>query len=372
MKTGLYIHLPFCRQRCRYCDFTTFADQYDKVEAYVKALLQEMDGYRGEAIDTIYLGGGTPSTLTEAHIGAILEGVRERFDVDKDSEITMEMNPSSMSPDYLAAIRELGVNRVSIGVQSLHDSELTALGRLHDRAQALKSIQWAQEAGFSNISVDVMFGLPDQTFDSFLETCYEVANLGIQHISCYALTLESGTPMYKDNMNGKLNMPGEEAERAMFESAVELFTQHGFQMYEISNFAKQGYRSRHNVKYWKRVSYIGIGVAAHSLYHETRYGNPETMEEYFKMVKEGRNPFDIVELDERDMQNEFLFLGLRMNEGIDVAEFKEKFGKDIFDEFGKTIQWYTNLKMMTSSAGRIRLTLKGMNVSNSIFTSLYN
>lgn len=371
MKTGLYIHLPFCLKKCGYCDFTSFENQYDIADQYIDGLTREMNWYKGEEIDTVYLGGGTPSTLSAAQIERLLTAVRSTFAVDPNSEITMEVNPATVDLAYLQAMRQLGVNRLSIGLQSLNDDELAAIGRLHTAQQALDCVQQAQKAGFSNISVDVMFGLPNQTFDSFLDTIFTVANLDIQHISCYSLTLETGTPLYRQHINGQLNLPGEETERSMFESAVELFTTQGFQMYEISNFAKRGYQSRHNIKHWQRTPYIGLGVSASSCYRETRFENPHTFEKYFSMLEEGRNKFEVTELNEKDIQNEFLFLGLRMNEGVSIEEFKNKFGKDILELYGKTIRWYQNLGLLRVAGGRIQLTLKGMNVSNSIFTSFY-
>lgn len=369
--TGLYIHFPFCRKKCEYCDFTSFADQYDKAEGYVDLLSREMEEYRGEQVDTVYLGGGTPSSLKKEHIAVVMEHVQDVFCVDPRSEITMEVNPCTVDLEYLRSMRELGINRLSIGVQSLNDGELAALGRLHTGIQALECVDMAKQAGFDNISVDLMFGLPDQTFESFIETALTACSLDIQHISCYGLTIESGTPLHKKQLNGLLNLPGEDLERAMYEGGVETFTQHGFKMYEISNFARPGFQSRHNTKYWRLVPYIGLGVSASSCYRNTRYTNPDNFAEYEKMVEQGRNHAEAAELTQRDIQNEFMFLGLRMNEGVDMEEFKERFGKDIRDVYGKTIEWYTNLNLMKISGGRLRLTLRGMNVSNTILANIF-
>ena len=367
--TGLYIHIPFCLKKCGYCDFVSYENCFDEAETYIGAVLQEMEEYRGEKIDTVYVGGGTPTSLPEGLLEKLLGGVFACFDVAEDNEITVECNPKTADLAYLSSLRKVGYHRISIGVQSLHDEELTFLGRLHTAREAEESVQLAKLAGFSNISLDCMFGFPGQTEERFLESLRRIIALGPAHISSYSLILEENTPFYREYIAGRLIPMDDELERDLYEKTVEVLGQSGYRRYEISNFARPGMEARHNVKYWTREPYIGLGAAAHSFYGGCRYANPAGLKDYYKRVQEG--PLaeqEKTRLTRRDEMSEFMYLGMRMSRGVSQREFEEQFGKKLFDVFGESIRWLESLKLVETAGDAVQLTPKGINVSNSVFS----
>ena len=277
---GLYIHVPFCKSKCKYCDFCSSPKNEEYRAQYISALLSELDLYSASKprIDTVFFGGGTPSLLTPEEFSAICKKIGECFDRASEYEFTVEVNPKTLNEDKLRAFSEAGVNRLSIGLQTTHEHQLKSLGRIHTFEDFLNSYTMAREFGFDNISVDLMYGIPDQSTESFRETLVRVAELAPEHISVYGLILEEGTPFYE--MRNSLNFPSEEEEEQMYYLASEILASYGYTHYEISNYAKHGRECKHNLKYWRDEEYVGVGLAAHSYLGGVRYSNTESMEEY--------------------------------------------------------------------------------------------
>jgi len=357
-KTGLYIHIPFCIKKCAYCDFVSYEGVLSDIkEKYIEALVQEMQEYCGEEIDTVYFGGGTPTTLEIGQIERVLKAVYEVFSVTENAEITIECNPKTADFEYFKRLKEIGANRLSIGVQSLNDEELSFLGRVHNREEAISCIKQAKEAGFDNFSVDVMFGLPCQTLDSVKKTLDGLIDLTPSHISCYSLIIEPDTPFYD---NGVEPLEDDE-ERKMQSFIVEYLKDNGFERYEISNFAKDGKVSRHNIKYWEGVPYIGIGAASSSYYNGERYEKESDLSEYINNPKKKIN---IQKLTKEDEMSEFMFLGLRKTEGVSLSEFYKKFGIEIEDKYD--IKKHLELGLLVKEGDSLYLSERGIDVSNAV------
>lgn len=363
---GIYIHLPFCLKKCAYCDFASYSDAYSLSESYIDAVISEMSQYKGEKADTVYLGGGTPTSLPQNLLLKLISSVYDYFNVSADCEITVETNPKTADIDYLVGLKKIGVNRLSIGVQSMIDSELAFLGRIHSAEDAKNAICCAKEAGFDNINVDLMFGLACQTYDSVKKSLNELIALSPTHFSCYSLIIEENTVFGRLSKSGHEFQMEEDAERRLYSDITNILSAFGYEQYEISNFAKPGFRSRHNIKYWKREPYIGLGAAAHSFFENKRYGNSENINEYINFIKSGKERIK-EEICLTDAISEFIFLGLRMTDGISLSEFKACFGHDIWDIYGKEINELISLGMLTMSNDCLRLTPKGVDVSNEVF-----
>ncbi len=358
-KTGLYIHIPFCIRKCAYCDFVSYENiSCDLKERYVTALIDEMQDYRNEQIDTIYLGGGTPTTLDIAQIERLMRAIFDVFDVLGDAEITIECNPKTADEKYFKKLRQIGINRLSIGVQSLNDDELSYLGRVHSSYDAKEAIRQAKNAGFYNFSVDVMFGLKCQTINSLKETLDEILAFNPMHISCYSLIIEPGTPFYENGVEPQ----EEDEERNMQSFIVKYLEKYGYSRYEISNFARDEKISRHNTKYWELVSYIGLGAAASSYYNGARYENAADINEY---IINPHAKINVIKLTKEDEMSEFMFLGLRKMEGVSFSEFYKKFGIEIEEKFD--IKKNLELGLLIKENGRLFLSERGIDVSNTIF-----
>ena len=320
MPAGLYVHIPFCKRRCLYCDFFS-TTLLERREEYVEAVLKEIAARKDEAhepIRTIYLGGGTPSTLDIKDIKRILTAIG----TSEAEEITMEINPGDATREYLQALRCLGVNRLSMGVQSFNDTLLQMLGRRHSAAQAIKAVHLAQEAGFDNISIDLMYALPTQTMHQWEADIETAIRLGIQHISCYGLMYEEGTVLTTKVANGELQTIDEDTENAMYDCLCERLHQSGFIHYEVSNFALPGYEAKHNSRYWDGTPYIGIGAGAHSYLPPVRSWNPDDMEAYIRGIQHGDLVRESETLTDKDLYNERIMLGLRTNRGIAREDVK--------------------------------------------------
>lgn len=357
-KTGLYIHFPFCIKKCAYCDFVSYENiSCDVKKQYVDALLYDMKEYCGEEIDTVYLGGGTPTTMDFIEIKRVIDFVYENFKVKEDCEITIECNPKTADGKYFENLRKIGVNRLSIGVQSLSDRELSFLGRVHNGGEAKGCISMAKIAGFDNFSVDVMFGLPCQTIESLKNTLDGLLEFNPTHISCYSLIIEEGTPFY----NMKIEPIDDDTEREMQDFIIDYLAETGYSRYEISNFAKNGKVSRHNIKYWEGVSYIGVGAAASSYYQGKRYDKESDIFEY---IKEPAKRLNVTELTKEDEMSEFMFLGLRKTSGVSCEDFFEKFGLQIEEQFD--ISKHLANGFLVKSDGRIYLSKRGIDVSNAV------
>ncbi len=365
--TGLYIHFPFCMHKCHYCDFVSFPDRQSEGERYVDALILEMQEYSGAELDTVYLGGGTPTALAPELLARVLSAVRRFFVLADNCEITVEANPGTCDEAAFSKLKEAGVNRISLGVQSLCDEELRLLGRIHSAEDAKNAVFAARRAGIKNISLDLMFSIPGQTRDSLLATLKEMTALSPEHVSCYSLMLCEGTPMHAAAERGELSLPDEDEDRERYRMITEYLASCGYGRYEISNYAKEGKISRHNSKYWSREPYIGLGVAAHSFYKNCRYENPDTLAEYYLRVEKKERPQG-ESLTAEDAMSEFMFLGLRRTDvGVSRQDFALAFGQNLDDIFGEIVQKLCRLGLLTDNGDSICLTDRGIDVSNSVF-----
>ena len=362
----IYIHIPFCIRKCDYCDFLSGPSGPEEQADYVQALLREIQAVEegeGRSVSSIFIGGGTPSVLDERLLGDILREIRNRFKMEEDAEITIEVNPGTANIGKLQAYREMGINRLSIGLQSPEDRELKILGRIHNYGQFLETYQEARTVGFDNINIDLMSAIPDQTYEGWVKNLRTVAELEPEHISAYSLIVEEGTPFAAR----KLNLPDEDTEYNMYEATAQILKKYGFEQYEISNYARKGRECRHNVGYWTRQDYLGFGLGASSLYGKERFANTTDMKKY---LENSKNPEKIREkepsLTREDEMAEFMFLGLRMTKGISKADFQRCFGCTIESVYGEVLEKYESMELLLEKDGRIFLSREGIHVSNSI------
>lgn len=365
-KFSLYIHIPFCVQKCHYCDFVSFAQKEDRFESYFTALHKEIE-IRSEAIskpiDTIYIGGGTPSCVPVHYISELLKCIRSYYVLKDDCEISMEMNPGTVEQASCDVYYSLGINRISVGVQSANDRLLHSLGRIHNFDDAKKTIEYLKKAGFENINIDIMFGLPDQSLDVWMTTLKEVGRLEPDHISVYSLILEENTPLYlkyqsTDYLSDKLD-------REMYHSAVKYLMDSGYEQYEISNFAKEGKICRHNYYCWKMEDYLGIGINAHSYIEGVRYKNDEDLDSYIDTITQGKSAVVLSrDLDEKEKMGDYIFLGLRTTEGINLTDFKENFNTDLMLIYHNQICELIEQNLLKLKTGSLSLTEKGMDYAN--------
>ncbi len=364
---GLYIHIPFCLKKCAYCDFVSYENSLAEGENYVNALLLEMEAYKGTTVDTVYIGGGTPTALPPRLLIRILSGAKENFTIAPYAEITVEANPGTCDGNYFSALKNAGVNRISLGVQSFVDDELKLLGRIHSAKEAKTAVKSAKEAGIFNVSLDLMFSIPKQTKESFLYSINEAIALDPTHISSYSLMVCENTPIEQAVSQGKLLLPDEDEDRALYALLVETLAKSGYHRYEISNFAKQGKEARHNTKYWTREPYIGLGAAAHSFWNGCRFENPSSFSDYYAVCR-GEKERVGETITEKDAMAEFMFLGLRMTEqGILKQDFLQAFGAPIERIYGAQIEKLCRLGLLACLGDKIRLTERGIDVSNAVF-----
>ena len=362
----IYIHIPFCIRKCDYCDFLSGPSGPEEQADYVQALLREIQAVEegeGRSVSSIFIGGGTPSVLDERLLGDILREIRNRFKMEEDAEITIEVNPGTANIGKLQAYRKMGINRLSVGLQSPEDRELKILGRIHNYGQFLETYQEARTVGFDNINIDLMSAIPDQTYEGWVKNLRTVAELEPEHISAYSLIVEEGTPFAAR----KLNLPDEDTEYNMYEATAQILKEYGFEQYEISNYARKGRKCRHNVGYWTRQDYLGFGLGASSLYGKERFANTTDMKKY---LENSKNPEKIREkepsLTREDEMAEFMFLGLRMTKGISKADFQRCFGCTIESVYGEVLEKYESMELLLEKDGRIFLSREGIHVSNSI------
>lgn len=371
MKTlGLYLHIPFCRSKCLYCDFCSFPrPDPETVEAYVGALCREIAAWgarcRDYTVDTLYFGGGTPTLLSEGQMERVMQSVRDAFCLVPDAEITTECNPRTGERAYLRHLRELGFNRLSIGLQSAHSNELKALGRAHTEEAFWRTVSDARAVGFSNLSADVMLGIPHQTPASYLDTLRALLTVEPEHISAYGLTVEEDTPFGR--MGDRLPLPDEEEVRRMYLEGAELLERHGLLQYEISNFAKRGYRSRHNLKYWSCEEYLGIGPAAHSDLFGERFGNSRDLAA-FLAGKDITAEREVPSKNER--LQEYVMLRLRLAEGISEADFAARFGIGFAERFGPLLLPHLETGLLQRTTEGYALSREGMLLCNTVLSDL--
>ena len=362
----IYIHIPFCVKKCDYCDFLSGSSGPEEQSDYVQALLREIDAVKegkGRSVSSIFIGGGTPSVFDAGFIGEILNRRRNKVQIQNDAEITIEANPGTADYGKLQAYRDYGINRLSIGLQSPDDRELKILGRIHNYEQFLETYKKARKAGFDNINVDLMSAIPDQTYKGWEKNLRTVAELEPEHISAYSLIIEEGTPFAAR----QLNLPDEDTEYNMYEATARILKEYGYKQYEISNYAKRGMACRHNVGYWTRQDYLGFGLGASSLYGKERFSNTADRKKYLEnsfspeLIRE-REPI----LSREEEMAEFMFLGLRMTEGVARTDFEQIFGCCIEQIYGDVLKKYESMGLLQEKNGRIFLSRAGIHVSNSV------
>ena len=376
----LYLHMPFCVRKCAYCDFLSFPSGAKTQRMYAKRLMEDI-GVMGKRygeipVETIFIGGGTPSVPDSGLIVEIMEHVRHAFHVADGAEISMEANPGTVTREKLTDYRKAGINRLSFGLQSANDRELKLLGRIHTWAEFLESFTLARECGFANLNIDLMSALPGQTCESWKETLSRVTDLDPEHISAYSLIIEEGTPFYEKYGEGeraearrRRELPDEDTEYEMYEATARILREYGFEQYEISNYAQKDRACRHNIGYWTRQDYLGFGLGAASLYGKERFANTADRKKY---QENSTRPELIREkeptLTTEDEMAEFMFLGLRMIRGIAKADFSDAFGCPIEEIYGNVLEKYEAMGLLREENGRIFLSREGIHVSNSVMS----
>ena len=375
-KIGIYVHIPFCKKKCEYCDFVSYSNKEFLVEKYVYSLIKSIENYKSKVnkkyykVNTIYIGGGTPSFINSKYIVMILEKIRESFCVDDNAEITIELNPGTVTEEKLLDYKKAGINRVSVGLQSSKDSLLKMLGRIHTYDEFLNVYDMLKENGFDNINVDLMLGLPMQTIDDIKESMQEVLKLNLNHVSVYSLIVEEGTPLEQKISSGSLELPKEELERKMYYTVKNMLEKNGYVHYEISNFAKKGYESKHNVNCWNQEEYLGFGIASHSYFENKRFSNIENLEEYIENIETENYDKNIVVHEiqsEEAKKKEYMLLGLRKLEGVSISKFEQKFRIHPLFYFRFEISKLEEEGLIEVDLDNIRLTKKGLDFANLVW-----
>ena len=372
MKIGLYIHIPFCQQKCLYCDFPSHANLAHLYESYVAALCQEISGLGGvlskDVIDTIFIGGGTPTLLSAKLLQQLLQQINTSLILDPEVEFSIEANPGTVDLEKLAVLQAGGINRISFGVQTFSDPLLVSIGRIHSAVQAREAVLMAQEIGFTNINVDLMYGLPGQTSLDLRHSIEEACKLNVTHISAYGLKVEEGTPFATMEEQGDLLLPTEDDDEAMYALTTKLLPQEGFCRYEISNYSKAGYECRHNLKYWQYAPYIGVGAAAHSFWAGERLANTGDVVHYIEQMESGQSPVETREVPEVSTgMGEFVFLALRTVDGLVIEKFNQYFNAYFFDYYGDVVFELMSKKLIVATKEQIYITEIGMKYGNVVF-----
>lgn len=373
-KIGVYIHIPFCKQKCYYCDFISYANKEQYFDKYVQALIAEMSSFLDNndvEIETIYIGGGTPSIIDAKYIKKIMTKLQEKNALITAKEITIEVNPGTVTEEKLKTYKKIGINRLSIGLQSTDNNILKTIGRIHSYEDFLNTYKLARNQGFGNINVDLMIGLPNQKISDVKSSLEKITELKPEHISVYSLIVEENTPIEKMLNIGKLELPDEELERNMYWYVKNFLELNGYKHYEISNFAKEGYESKHNLDCWNQKEYIGFGVAAHSYIDDVRFGNTGSIDEYFKNFESGgfekNRIIDEVEEDVFSKEQEFMLIGLRKIDGVSIQDFKNKFGENPIFVFKNELSKLVDESLVVVDFDSIRLTNKGLDLANLVW-----
>ena len=373
----LYIHIPFCVRKCAYCDFLSAPATDYAIKAYVQQLIQEITVqsvfYKEYGVTSIFFGGGTPSILQAEDIRAVMWAVQDHFYVEKDAEVTIEANPGTVSLLKLQIYRASGINRISIGLQSADDEELKALGRIHSYEGFLKTYEKVRQAGFSNVNIDLMSALPGQTLDSWKSTLRKVLMLRPEHISAYSLIIEEGTAFYQRYHNHAELLPDEDTEREMYYETKSILHKHGYERYEISNYARPGFECRHNVGYWTGREYLGLGLGASSYVQGVRFHNEADLDKYERIQMEGIDAEeelhqDVTRLSEKEKMEEFMFLGLRMVKGVSGSEFFARFGQNMWNVYGSVLNQLKEEGLVIIEMPDVRLSEYGIDVSNYVLS----
>lgn len=367
---GLYLHIPFCASKCVYCDFASYPHRETAWEPYLRALCGEMASWRermeGHEVISVFLGGGTPSLLSEAQIARLLESAASQFRISPDAEITMEANPGTLTLPKLRACRAAGVNRLSFGVQAMDDRLLRRLGRIHTVREAVDAVEMARAAGFDNVSLDLMYALPGQSRADWRSTLRDAVALEPEHISAYSLIVEEGTPLARQVARGEAELPDEDAAVDMHREAVHFLSEAGYERYEISNYARPGRACRHNIIYWERGEYLGLGCAAHSLVGETRFENPRDLDRYLA----GERQLNVEHIDRQEAMEEMLMLATRMCRGMNLADYRRQFGEDFLRTRMRMLERLRKMGLVEWSADFLWLTERGLELQNAVVVEL--
>ncbi len=372
---GIYIHIPFCRSRCSYCDFATGIYNSDAAERYVRGLTQEIASYRDTSaqriVDTIYFGGGTPSLLSPDQLKRLMDSVRRRFNVIEDAEVTLEINPGTVKHETFEEFRRLGINRASFGAQTFNDQELARLGRSHTADQTRETFSQLRAVGFDNVSLDLIAGLPGQTLEQWQRNVDEALAMRPEHLSFYLLEVHEGTPLANHISSGMQPKPDEEIAVEMYELMLDRSVAAGYEHYEISNLCLPGYESRHNTKYWTGAPYYGFGCSAHSYDgHARRWSNERDVNGYMSLIEAAQSPIvERRELNEGDRRAEAVFLGLRMMEGYSIRDYRSRFGRDLVDEHRDDLERFADAGLIELSDEVLKLTRSGALLSNEVFAA---
>ena len=373
---GIYMHIPFCKQKCNYCDFISYTNKCDKIESYMKCLEKEIDcfDFTKYNITTIYIGGGTPSYIDSKYIKQIMNTIYKKIQLEKNElkniEITIEVNPGTVTKEKLQDYKDIGINRLSIGLQCVQDRLLKLLGRIHTYEEFLNTYNLAKEVGFDNINIDLMLGLPNQSIEDLKESLNKIILLNPNHISTYSLIVEEGTNIYNQLENNELKLPDEELERNMYWYVKNLLELNGYNHYEISNFSKKGKESKHNMNCWNQEEYIGFGIAAHSYISNIRFSNTNNLEEYIKNITNNELEKNIIIEEEQtleDKKREFMMLGFRKIEGVNISKFKEKFVDNPIFIYREKLNKLVEEGLIEIDLNNIKLTNKGIDFANLVF-----
>jgi len=371
-KVGIYIHIPFCVKKCNYCDFPSFAGMEGLFRDYAMALCKEMElvceRYGPVSADTVFLGGGTPSLIPIADLSLIINTLIKLFNISKDAEITLEANPGTVTAEKAGAYRQLGFNRISIGFQAAQDRILRLMGRIHTKDMFVDCVDLVKKYGFLNINADIIFGIPTQTMEDWVETIDTVISSDITHVSCYSLEIEENTPWFQMRERGELPYTDDELEREMYDYAIVQLGSKGFRHYEISNFSKQGFECMHNIKYWSCKPYLGFGAAAHSFFRNIRSNNLTKPVEYIRILKKGISPEASAErINDEQRLSERLILGLRLTDGISLKKLEYEFGSGAVNKYKRKIALLEEKKLVLVDKDMLRLTKTGLDYANQVW-----
>lgn len=364
--TSAYVHIPFCTQICYYCDFSKVFIKNQPVDAYLQALIREFERYDIKQLRTLYIGGGTPTAITAQQLNYLLTNLTKNLDLSVLEEFTIEANPGDLTEDKIEVLKQSAVNRVSLGVQTFNDKQLKQIGRSHNEAQIYDTIASLKEAGFDNISIDLIYALPDQTMSDVKENVAKALALDIPHLSLYSLILEHHTVFMNKMRRGKLNLPQEDLEAEMFDYIITELEKNGFEHYEISNFTKPGFESRHNLMYWDNAEYYGVGAGASGYIAGVRYRNQGPIQHYLKAVSEGNARLSEEVLTKEEMMEEELFLGLRKKSGVSIAKFEERFGISFEERYGQVVAELSQQGLLVPDDEMIRMTKKGLFLGDTV------
>lgn len=369
---GLYIHIPFCIKKCKYCDFNSFKLNVDEKRKYLNSLKREMELYKvnlkDKSIDSVFVGGGTPSILNEEEIKILFQNIKNNFRIKDSAEITMECNPGTLTLNKLKTMKACGVNRLSIGLQAVQNNHLEYIGRVHTYEEFEKNYYQAKEVGFENINIDLMYALPNQSKEDWMESLEKVVKLNPTHISAYSLILEENTELFNMYQKHEFKLLDEDTDIEMYEYTINYLKSNGYNQYEISNYAQKGFECKHNILYWKCENYVGLGVSASGFLNEIRYNNLCELDKYEEIIHSGKKPIEWEEkLSIKDEIEENIFLGLRMNEGIKFKDFYEKYNLDFEEEYKIEIDKLKKMELIETNDEGMRLTQKGREISNSVF-----